>query len=117
MRDVRNRLRGSIPALITPIQSGQLDEGALRSLVAWQIAEGTHGLVPCGSTGEAAALSEAERRRVIEICVKEANGRVPVIAGAGSNSTATAIARAKAAAEVGADAGLAVTGYDKHASQ
>ncbi|MFL5240343.1 MAG: 4-hydroxy-tetrahydrodipicolinate synthase [Rhizomicrobium sp.] len=117
MRDVRNRLRGSIPALITPMKGGQLDEGALRSLIAWQIAEGTHGLVPCGSTGEAATLDETERRRVIEICVKEANGRVPVIAGAGSNSTATAIARAKAAAEVGADAVLSVTGYYNKPSQ
>jgi 4-hydroxy-tetrahydrodipicolinate synthase len=117
MRDVRNRLRGSIPALITPMKGGQLDEGTLRSLIAWQIAEGTHGLVPCGSTGEAATLDEAERRRVIEICVKEANGRVPVIAGAGSNSTATAIARTKAAAEVGADAVLSVTGYYNKPSQ
>ncbi|MFL5240050.1 MAG: 4-hydroxy-tetrahydrodipicolinate synthase [Rhizomicrobium sp.] len=117
MRDVRNRLRGSIPALITPMKGGQLDEGALRSLIAWQIAEGTHGLVPCGSTGEAATLDEAERRRVIEICVKEANGRVPVIAGAGSNSTAAAIARTKAAAEVGADAVLSVTGYYNKPSQ
>ncbi len=117
MRDVRNRLRGSIPALITPMKGGQLDEGALRSLIAWQIAEGTHGLVPCGSTGEAVTLDEAERRRVIEICVKEANGQVPVIAGAGSNSTATAIARTKAAAEVGADAVLSVTGYYNKPSQ
>src|SRR6476646_4026141 len=117
MRQVRERLKGSIPAVITPIRGGQLDEGALRSLLAWQIAEGTHGLVPCGSTGEAATLSNAERRRVIEIFVTEANGRVPVIAGTGSNSTATAIERARAAKDVGADAVLSVTGYYNKPSQ
>jgi 4-hydroxy-tetrahydrodipicolinate synthase len=117
MRNRRERFRGSIPALITPMNDGQLDEGALRRLVAWQIGEGTHGLVPCGSTGEAGTLSEAERRRVIEICVEEANGRVPVIAGAGSNSTSAAIGRAKAAVEAGADAVLSVTGYYNKPSQ
>jgi 4-hydroxy-tetrahydrodipicolinate synthase len=99
------------------MKDGQLDEGALRRLVAWQIAEGTHGLVPCGSTGEAGTLSETERRRVIEICVEESNGRIPVIAGAGSNSTSVAIGRARAAAEAGADAVLSVTGYYNKPSQ
>jgi 4-hydroxy-tetrahydrodipicolinate synthase len=117
MRDVRDHLKGSIPALVTPMRSGQLDEGALRSLIAWQIAEGTHGLVPCGSTGEAATLTDTEHRRVIEICVTEANGRVPVIAGAGSNSTAMAIEHAKAAKDAGADAVLSVTGYYNKPSQ
>ena len=117
LRELCERLKGSIPALITPMKGGAVDETALRRLVAWQIAEGTHGLVPCGSTGEAAALEESERRRVIEICVEEANGRVPVIAGAGSNSTAKAIARTKAAKDVGADAVLSVTGYYNKPSQ
>jgi 4-hydroxy-tetrahydrodipicolinate synthase len=117
MRQVRERLKGSIPALITPMNGGQLDEGALRQLIAWQIAEGSHGLVPCGTTGESPTLTADEHRRVIQICVEGANGRVPVLAGAGSNCTAEAIARAKAATEAGADAVLSVTGYYNKPSQ
>jgi len=117
MRQVRERLKGSIPALITPMKGGQLDEGALRSLIAWQIAEGSHGLVPCGTTGESPTLTNQEHRRVIEICVQEANGRVPVLAGAGSNCTAEAIELAKAAKDAGADAVLSVTGYYNKPSQ
>ncbi|HSC18957.1 MAG TPA: 4-hydroxy-tetrahydrodipicolinate synthase [Rhizomicrobium sp.] len=117
MRQVRERLKGSIPALITPMKRGQLDEGALRSLIAWQIAEGSHGLVPCGTTGESPTLTNQEHRRVIEICVQEANGRVPVLAGAGSNCTAEAIDLAKAAKDAGADAVLSVTGYYNKPSQ
>ena len=117
MREARERLKGSIPALITPMKGGELDEGALRSLIAWQIAEGSHGLVPCGTTGESPTLSHAEHRRVTELCVQEADGRVPVIAGAGSNSTAEALALTRQAKEVGADAVLSVTGYYNKPSQ
>jgi 4-hydroxy-tetrahydrodipicolinate synthase len=100
-----------MPALITPMRSGKLDEAAFRKLVAWQIAEGSHGLVPCGTTGESPTLSHEEHMRVVELCVLEANGRVPVIAGAGSNSTEEAIALTRHAKSVGADAVLSVTGY------
>jgi 4-hydroxy-tetrahydrodipicolinate synthase len=111
MRDARERIRGSIPALITPFRNGKLDEAALRKLVSWQIAEGSHGLVPCGTTGESPTLSREEHRRVVELCVEEANGRVPVIAGAGSNATEEALELTKQAKAVGADAVLSVTGY------
>ena len=111
------RLKGSIPALITPMKNGALDEDAFRRLVSWQIAEGSHGLVPCGTTGESPTLSHKEHMRVIELCVEEARGRVPVIAGAGSNSTAEAIALTKFAKDVGADAVLSVTGYYNKPSQ
>jgi 4-hydroxy-tetrahydrodipicolinate synthase len=111
MPTARDRIRGSIPALITPFKNGKVDEAAFRKLVAWQIAEGSHGLVPCGTTGESPTLSHEEHRRVIELCVDEANGRVPVIAGAGSNSTEEAIALTRHAKSVGADAVLSVTGY------
>jgi hypothetical protein len=89
---VAGRIKGSLTALITPMKDGKLDEAAFRKLVSWQIAEGTQGLVPCGTTGESPTLSHDEHRRVIEICVEETAGRVPVIAGAGSNSTTEAIA-------------------------
>jgi 4-hydroxy-tetrahydrodipicolinate synthase len=117
MRDVRERLRGSIPALITPMRGGKVDEAAFRKLVAWQIAEGSHGLVPCGTTGESPTLSHEEHMRVVEICVEEANGRVPVIAGAGSNSTEEALMLTRHAKSVGADAVLSVTGYYNKPSQ
>ncbi len=106
-----------MPALITPFRNGMVDEPAFRRLVSWQIAEGSHGLVPCGTTGESPTLSDHEHRRVIELCVEEANGRVPVIAGAGSNSTAHAIELARAARAAGADAILSVTGYYNKPSQ
>lgn len=109
--------KGSFPALITPFKDGAVDEKAFRKLVAWQIAEGSSGLVPCGTTGESPTLSHAEHRRVVEICVEEANGRVPVIAGAGSNSTAEALELTKFAKSVGADAVLSVTGYYNKPSQ
>ena len=111
MRDVRERIRGSIPALITPMKGGKVDEAAFRKLVAWQIAEGSHGLVPCGTTGESPTLSHDEHMRVVAMCVEEANGRVPVIAGAGSNSTSEALSLTIHAKDVGADAVLSVTGY------
>ncbi|MGH6870521.1 MAG: 4-hydroxy-tetrahydrodipicolinate synthase [Rhizomicrobium sp.] len=117
MRDTRDRIRGSIPALITPFRNGKVDEAAFRKLVSWQIAQGSHGLVPCGTTGESPTLSHEEHRRVVEICVEEANGRVPVIAGAGSNSTEEALSLTRHAREVGADAVLSVTGYYNKPSQ
>jgi len=114
---IKDRIKGSITALITPMKDGKLDEAAFRKLVAWQIAEGTNGLVPCGTTGESPTLSHDEHRRVIEICVAETAGRVPVIAGAGSNSTTEAIELTRFAKSVGADAVLSVTGYYNKPSQ
>ena len=103
--------KGSFVALITPFKDGKVDEEAFAKLVEWQIAEGSHGLVPCGTTGESPTLSHEEHRRVIEICVEVTNKRVPVMAGAGSNNTVEAIALTKFAKEAGADAVLSVTGY------
>jgi len=117
MSTVRDRIRGSIPALITPMKDGAVDEAAFRKLVNWQIEQGSHGLVPCGTTGESPTLSHEEHMRVIEICVEEARGRVPVIAGAGSNATAEAISLTRHAKRVGADAVLSVTGYYNKPSQ
>ena len=102
MADIRERIRGSMPALITPMKNGAVDEAAFRKFVSWQIAEGSHGLVPMGTTGESATLNHDEHMRVVELCVAEAAGRVPVIAGAGSNSTAEAISLTRRAKEVGA---------------
>jgi 4-hydroxy-tetrahydrodipicolinate synthase len=113
----RDSFRGSFPALITPMKGGNVDEVAFRRLVSWQIAQGSHGLVPCGTTGESPTLSHEEHMRVVEICVAEAAGRVPVIAGAGSNSTVEAIALTRHAKECGADAVLSVTGYYNKPSQ
>lgn len=109
--------RGSIPALVTPFRDEAFDEPRFRSFVDWQIDEGTHGLVPCGTTGESATLSADEQRRVIEVCVEQAAGRVPVIAGCGSNNTAAAIAHVKAAERVGADAALIVLPYYNRPNQ
>ena len=97
---------GSYTALITPFADGRVDEAAFRKLVDWQIESGTNGLVPVGTTGESPTLSHGEHDRVIEICIEQAAGRVPVIAGAGSNSTAEAVRLAEHAATAGADAVL-----------
>jgi 4-hydroxy-tetrahydrodipicolinate synthase len=107
----RTSFRGSFTALVTPFRNGALDEKAYRELIEWQIAEGTSGLVPVGTTGESPTLSHEEHNRVVEWCVDQAKGRVAVVAGAGSNSTAEAIALAKHAEEAGADAVLVVTPY------
>jgi 4-hydroxy-tetrahydrodipicolinate synthase len=107
----KTRFRGSFTALVTPFKNGGLDEQAFRDLVEWQIAEGTHGLVPVGTTGESPTLSHDEHKQVVEWCVDQAKGRVPVIAGAGSNSTAEAIDFSKHAEKAGADAVLIVTPY------
>jgi 4-hydroxy-tetrahydrodipicolinate synthase len=97
--------------LVTPFKNGALDEAAFRGLVSWQIEQGSHGLVPVGTTGESPTLSHDEHHRVVELCLDEAKGRVPVIAGAGSNSTREAIDLAKHAEKAGADAVLVVTPY------
>ena len=102
---------GSICALITPFRNGAVDEDRFASLVDWQIEQGTHGVVPCGTTGESPTLSHEEHRRVTEICIGVAKGRVPVIAGTGSNSTEEAISLTRHAKQAGADAALVVTPY------
>lgn len=107
----KTNFRGSLTALVTPFKNGALDEAGLRDLVNWQIEQGSHGLVPVGTTGESPTLSHEEHNKVTEWCVEEAKGRVPVIAGAGSNSTREAVALAKHAEKAGADAVLVVTPY------
>jgi 4-hydroxy-tetrahydrodipicolinate synthase len=103
--------RGSFTALVTPFKNGGVDEQAFRGLVAWQISEGVNGLVPVGTTGESPTLSHEEHKLVVEWCIAEARGRVPVIAGAGSNSTREAVELAQHAEQAGADAVLVVTPY------
>ncbi len=103
--------KGSIPALVTPFKDGAVDFDTLKKLVDWHVAEGSHGLVPVGTTGESPTLSHAEHGQVIAAVVKAAAGRIPVIAGAGSNSTAEGIELIRHAEEVGADAALVVTPY------
>jgi 4-hydroxy-tetrahydrodipicolinate synthase len=109
--------RGSIPALATPFCDDLIDEPAFRDLVDWQIAEGSHALVPVGTTGESATLSAEEHYHVVELCVEQAAGRVPVIAGCGSNCTRSAIRNIQAAEERGADAALVVLPYYNRPSQ
>lgn len=109
--------RGSIPALVTPFRDEAFDEAAYRAFIDWQIAEGSHGLVPCGTTGESATLDADEHYRVVEVCVEQTAGRVPVIAGCGSNCTRTAIANMKAAEARGADAALVVLPYYNRPNQ
>ena len=102
---------GSIPALVTPFRDGSFDEAAFRRLVDWQIENGSKALVPCGTTGEASTLSNAEHHRVIEICIEQAAGRVPVIAGCGSNDTMNALLHMNFSKKAGAAAGLCVAPY------
>ena len=109
--------KGAITALVTPFRDGVVDEDAFVALVERQISAGIHGLVPVGTTGEGSTLSHEEHRRVVELCVNAARGRVPVIAGAGSNSTTEAIELARHAKTVGADAALMVTPYYNRPSQ
>jgi len=109
--------QGSITALVTPMRDGRFDEDAFRGLVEWQIAEGSHGLVPVGTTGESPTLSHDEHKRVVEVCIAAADRRVPVIAGAGSNNTTEAIDLARSAESAGADALLVVTPYYNKPSQ
>ena len=103
--------KGSMPALVTPFQGGELDLETLKKLVEWHIGEGSHGLVPVGTTGESPTLSHEEHETVVAEVVKAAAGRIPVIAGAGSNNTLEAIRFVQFAAEAGADAALVVTPY------
>jgi len=107
----KTSFRGSFTALVTPFKDGGLDEKAFRALGEWQIAEGTNGLVPVGTTGESPTLSHDEHKRVVEWCVDEVRGRVPVVAGSGSNSTEEAIDLSRHAEKAGADAVLVVTPY------
>ncbi len=103
--------KGSYPALVTPFANDELDETAFERIINWQISQGTHGVVPVGTTGESPTLSDVEHKRAIEICIETVNKRVPVIAGAGSNSTAEAIEYTRHAKDVGADAVLIVMPY------
>jgi 4-hydroxy-tetrahydrodipicolinate synthase len=109
--------KGSIPALVTPMQNGSLDEDAFRDFVDWQVSEGSSGVVPVGTTGESPTLSHEEHHRVVEICIEAVNKRVPVIAGAGSNNTREAVELAVHAENAGADAVLVVTPYYNKPSQ
>jgi 4-hydroxy-tetrahydrodipicolinate synthase len=107
----KTNFRGSFTALVTPFKNGSVDEHVFRDIVEWQITEGTNGLVPVGTTGESPTLSHDEHKQVVEWCVDQAKGRVPVVAGAGSNSTKEAIELARHAEQAGADAVLVVTPY------
>ena len=108
---------GSIPALVTPFAAGRVDHATIREFVEWQIDEGSNALVPCGTTGEAATLSDEEHREVIALTVEVARGRVPVIAGCGSNNTAHAVKLTSNAREAGADAALHVPPYYNRPNQ
>ena len=103
--------QGSITAMITPFKHGKVDARAFQKLVEWQIDQGSHGLVPCGTTGESPTLTHDEHKRVVELCVEAASGRVPVIAGTGSNATAEAVELTRHAKTTGADGVLVVTPY------
>lgn len=105
------QFKGAYTALVTPFRNGVFDEDAYRALIDWQIEQGIDGLVPCGTTGESATLSHDEHKKVIEACVKESKGRVPVLAGAGSNNTAEAVMLTRFAKEAGADGALLITPY------
>jgi 4-hydroxy-tetrahydrodipicolinate synthase len=103
--------KGSLPALVTPFHNGQVDVDALKKLVNWHVDQGSHGLVPVGTTGESPTLTHREHDQVVEIVVAEAAGRIPVIAGAGSNNTIETVRLVEAAKKAGADAALVVTPY------
>ena len=109
--------RGAFVAIVTPFIDGKLDEQGLQDLIEFQIDNGTHGIVPCGTTGESATMSHAEHHRVVELTIKAVNGRVPVLAGTGSNSTAETIELTKHAKEAGADGALVITPYYNKPSQ
>jgi len=111
------RLHGVLTALATPFSQGRIDAARFREFIGWQLSQGVHGVVPCGTTGEAATLSHEEHETAIRICVEEVKGRVPVVAGSGSNSTVEAIRLTRFAKEVGADAALLITPYYNRPTQ
>jgi 4-hydroxy-tetrahydrodipicolinate synthase len=111
------RFKGAFVAIVTPFTDGRIDEQELIDLIEFQIAGGTHGIVPCGTTGESATMSHEEHQRVVELTIKTVNGRVPVVAGSGSNSTSETIALTKYAREAGADGALVITPYYNKPSQ
>jgi 4-hydroxy-tetrahydrodipicolinate synthase len=113
----KHMFSGSIPALVTPFRDGQFDEAAFRRLVDWQIESGSSALVPCGTTGESATLSNDEHHRVIEVCIEQTAGRVPVIAGCGSNDTNNALLHMNQSKLLGADAALVVAPYYNRPNQ
>ena len=108
---------GSFVAQVTPFKNGRVDEQALAAMIEWQIESGTHGIVPCGTTGESATLSHEEHTQVVKLAVEVVNKRVPVIAGTGSNSTAEAIQLTREAQEVGADGALMISPYYNRPTQ
>ena len=112
-----SKFRGAFVAIVTPFTDGRLDEKGLKDLIEFQIAGGTHGIVPCGTTGESATLTHAEHHRVVELTIKTVAGRVPVLAGTGSNSTSESIELTLAAKEAGADGALMITPYYNKPSQ
>ena len=111
------RLHGVLTALATPFNKGQVDETCFREFIDWQLSQGVHGVVPCGTTGESATLSHEEHEAVIRICVDQVKGRVPVVAGSGSNNTLEAIRLTRFAKEAGADAALLITPYYNRPTQ
>ncbi len=111
------QFRGAFVAIVTPFIDGKVDEQGLRDLIEFQITNGTHGIVPCGTTGESATMSHEEHHRVVDITIETVNGRVPVLAGTGSNSTAETIELTKHAKEAGADGALVITPYYNKPSQ
>nr|MDA8165904.1 4-hydroxy-tetrahydrodipicolinate synthase [Desulfobacteraceae bacterium] len=112
-----SKFRGAFVAIVTPFKDGRVDEKGLVDLIEFQIANGTHGIVPCGTTGESATLSHEEHHRVVELTIKTAKGRIPVLAGTGSNSTEESIALTRHAKEAGADGALMITPYYNKPSQ
>jgi 4-hydroxy-tetrahydrodipicolinate synthase len=111
------KFRGAFTAIVTPFRDERIDEQGLIDLIGFQIAGGSHGLVPCGTTGESATLSHEEHHRVVELTIKTANGRVPILAGTGSNSTAESIELTRHAKQAGADGALMITPYYNKPSQ
>ena len=108
---------GSLVALITPFKNGRVDENRLADLIEWHLASGTHGIVPCSTTGESATLSHEEHTQVVKFVVKQVNKRIPVVAGTGSNSTTEAIRLTREAQEVGADGALMISPYYNRPTQ
>ncbi|MGC9109376.1 MAG: 4-hydroxy-tetrahydrodipicolinate synthase [Caldimicrobium sp.] len=111
MDDLKKALKGSIVALVTPFKDGKIDEESIRNLIRWHLKEGTHGILVSGTTGESATLSKEEKKRLFEIALEEAKGKVPLIAGTGTNDTKKTLELTKMAEELGMDACLLVTPY------